>query len=457
MTCCNDLLGRVDLSNKIKDILINFETHYNDVSFKRGIFLYGSPGTGKTCFIKSLLQEMNYDVIRYDAGDVRNKAIIEGLTSHNISNQNVLCAMKGSPKKIAIVMDDIESMNSGDKGGLTSLIKLIRQKKTKKQKLESMCVNPIICISNYYVDKKIKELIKVCYSFELSPPTLSQSLRLIETIFPKTMESNLLHSMAQYMEGDLRKLDFFQRFYSMKPNDMTMEKLQYIFHVKHMYKDIKKITNTLLSNPMENSCVLDQHATFMNETDRTIVALLWHENIINHFHKTVTPETMTFYSHVLHNICYADYIDRITFQNQIWQFNEMSSLIKIFYNHALYHEMFPKVPVPDLDTIRFTKVLTKYSTEYNNLLFLSKLCMELNMDRKDVLFLFQDLKLKHKTEENVMQYLTAQSFFEKYMVSRLDIKRIYRYLAKNVVATSVVVKTLDEVVEDDGEEEDMDE
>ena len=55
-------------------------------------------------------------------------------------------------------MDEIDGMNNGDKGGINSLIKLIRPKKTKKQKLEEITLNPIICIGNYHIDKKIKEL-----------------------------------------------------------------------------------------------------------------------------------------------------------------------------------------------------------------------------------------------------------------------------------------------------------
>ena len=46
-----------------------------------------------------------------------------------------------------------------------------------------------------------------------------------------------------------------------------------------------------------------------------------------------------FYMKLLKNICFADYIDRITFQNQIWIFNEISSLIKTFHNNKLYHDV----------------------------------------------------------------------------------------------------------------------
>jgi hypothetical protein len=35
-------------------------------------------------------------------------------------------------------MDDVDGMNNGDKGGITSLINLIRQKKTKNKKKETV-------------------------------------------------------------------------------------------------------------------------------------------------------------------------------------------------------------------------------------------------------------------------------------------------------------------------------
>jgi Cdc6-like AAA superfamily ATPase len=130
----NSILEREKIANEIKEILDSFETNCKSITFKKGIYIYGSPGCGKTKFVIDLLNSLNYDIIKYDAGDVRNKTLIEKLTSNNISNRNVLHLMSGKIKKIAIVMDEIDGMNNGDKGGITSLIKLIRQKKTKKQK-----------------------------------------------------------------------------------------------------------------------------------------------------------------------------------------------------------------------------------------------------------------------------------------------------------------------------------
>ena len=70
-----------------------------------------------------------------------------------MSDVNVLSMFQKKTKKIVIVMDEIGGMNTGDKGGINQLIKLIRQKKTKNQKKEKYTLNPIICISNVQVDK----------------------------------------------------------------------------------------------------------------------------------------------------------------------------------------------------------------------------------------------------------------------------------------------------------------
>ena len=106
------------------------------------------------------------------------------------------------------------------------------------------------------------------------------------------------------------------------------------------------------------------HNNLMNETDRTIVALLWHENIIDKLEQKDKERVYPIYYKILRNICFADYIDRITFQSQLWEFNEMSSLIKTFYNNKIFHDSFENEEFKPLNEIRFTKVLTKYSTEY---------------------------------------------------------------------------------------------
>ena len=438
----NSILERDDISKQIKQILSEVDKNYKNVDYNKGIYIFGAPGSGKTSFVTNLLNEMNYDIVKYDAGDVRNTSLIDTITSNNISSRNVLHMLSGRVKKIAIVMDEIDGMNSGDKGGITSLIKLIRQKKTKKQRLEDVTMNPIICIGNYFVDKKMKELMKVCYTFELKIPTPNQTTKILNQIMPSSeLDMRLI---LEYVQGDLRKIQFIKKIHDNAPELLNETLVKNILHMKSQNEDSKQITKILLNKPMS----IAEHNNFINETDRTIVALLWHENVIDAISKKNNQKTIPFYLKILDNMCFADYMDRITFQNQIWQFNEMSSMIKTFHNNKIYHDTFPEnLNHFNPDEIRFTKVLTKYSTEYNNQQFVYNICQELDMDKKDSIAFFQELRflLGSEFHNNVDSMNNACTLFENYNIGKLDIKRLYRYLDNNT-KKSQVDEDVDEVI-----------
>jgi hypothetical protein len=322
-------------------------------------------------------------------------------------------------------------MNNGDKGGINSLIKLIRPKKTRKQKLEEVSYIPIICIGNYHVDKKINELIKVCLTLSFPSPTNRQIITIISKIMPKIFyNKELLNNIINYIQNDIGKLIYIHKLYLYNFDILLNEKILSLLIPKTLSEDTKDITKRLINSDYS----INKHNSLINETDRTIVGLLWHENIIEPLNKIDKKYSVPLYLKLLNNICDADYIDRITFQKQIWQFNEMSSLIKIFYNNSIFKKIINK---SDIRTIRFTKVLTKYSTEYNNLLFIQNLCQIFCMDKKDLFSLF--IKLQHL-------YLSGDiySIFDQYEITRLDINRLYRYIDKfNNINISYSYDTLD--------------
>tara|TARA_B100002019_G_C21253105_1_gene592301 strand:+ start:300 stop:1634 length:1335 start_codon:yes stop_codon:yes gene_type:complete len=422
--------GRREIEERITSLLNSFESECDNLNYKKGIYLYGSPGSGKTFIITKILKNLNYDIIKYDAGDIRNKSLIETITSNNISNKNVLNMMTKKVTKIAIVMDEIDGMNSGDKGGINALIKLIRQKKTKKQKTEGKTMNPIICIGNYYTDKKMRELMKVCNVFELPSPEDAEITKILKKQCKgQQLKQSVFKMMVKYIQGDMRKLNFALRVISTLDGSNDESKLLNIFQMKSFNEDSKSITNQLL----ENNYKLSSHNVLMNETDRTIVALLWHENIIDKIKRLPKDVAYPLYYKLLRNICFADYIDRITFQSQIWEFNEMSSLIKTFYNNYIFHKETNNLELENLNEIRFTKVLTKYSTEYNNSLFIQDLSQKLSMDKKDLLSFFQEIRLCNNGDfSNDNEKLsTLEKTFEDYDICKLDIKRMYRYLDKS--------------------------
>jgi DNA polymerase III delta prime subunit len=268
---------------------------------------------------------------------------------------------------------------------------------------------------------------KVCHVFELKTPTKMQIFRIIQTI-PQIAEKATeeeKQKIVEYSQGDLRKCFSVTKYADISSWLTT-------FRLKTFNEDSKIITKRLLHNKVR----IEDHNVTINETERTIIALLWHENVVDYINRS--PSTalskIQLYHKILKNICFADYIDRITFQNQIWQFNEMSSLIKTMYNNKIYHEtMAITNSCNDLETltkqeIRFTKILTKYSTEYNNANFVYSLCNKMDMDRKDVICFFQEMRILKSLSKND---LVQQEMLNRAEITNLDVKRFYRYLDQN--------------------------
>jgi hypothetical protein len=248
------------------------------------------------------------------------------------------------------------------------------------------------------------------------------------------INNDILDNVITYIQGDLRKIESLYKIYVNNNNLLSNELIKIFFQEKNYNEDTKIIVKKILNNPYN----LNDHFILMNETDRTIVGLLWHENIIDLINKLNKEEGIKLYSKILDNICFSDYIDRITFQKQIWQFNEMTSLIKTFYTNYIYHTENNKKYKYNPSEVRFTKVLTKYSTEFNNYTFIQNICQQLNMDKKDLLSFFLSLKNIYDNEEDIL------TIFENYEITKLDINRIYRFIDKY---TNYEVNENNEVIE----------
>jgi predicted ATPase len=429
----NKLLNREKYIKEIQDVIKKFENNPEDYQRVGGIYIYGETGIGKTFFVKSILKDLGYDVINYDAGNIRNTSIIENIAKDKFSNKNIYHLLQKNIKKNVILMDEIDGMNNGDKGGINTLIKIIRPKKTKKQKTECTINSPVLCIGNCHIDKKIKELMKVCHVIYLEVPSDTQMKQIIMQVYPH-METQNVDYIIKYSRNNLRKLKYFLDIY--KSNNELFQTFvkDHNIQMSSYSDDTKETVRKMFSNKYS----IDTHNVIINDTDRTSVGLLWHENVVDLISKKYKNDklkSIECYRKQLENICLSDYIDRITFQKQIWEFNEMSSLIKSYYNNMLFHDDNNNVNeisnVGSIKEIRFTKVLTKYSTEYNNLVFFNKLCQKLQLDKKDVIAFFCKIK-----DNEILNNEFITQLEDIYDVSKLEVERMIRYIDTLYIPTN---------------------
>ena len=55
----NEIFDRDAIANEIKQHMLEYETRITNIQYKKGIYIYGTPGSGKTEFICRLLKDLN--------------------------------------------------------------------------------------------------------------------------------------------------------------------------------------------------------------------------------------------------------------------------------------------------------------------------------------------------------------------------------------------------------------
>tara|TARA_Y100000741_G_scaffold358687_1_gene338223 strand:- start:1718 stop:2755 length:1038 start_codon:yes stop_codon:yes gene_type:complete len=338
-----------------------------------------------------------------DALDQRNKNKIEQLNNKNMATETIFNNFYKIKKKIIIVFDDIEIMNCGDKGGINSLVKLLKNKKRGEN--SEYLINPVICINNYYTDKKINDLKKHLLPLEIKKPTYKQMTNLCRQIFPN-INNDELSLLVKSIDGNLNRVKIHIDNYKIFGKITNLENY-------NKSNSFYKVTEIGLKQKIK----INNYKQIIKETDKTSVSLLFHENVID----MLGIKDINIYLKILSNICFGDYIDRQIFQYQLWEFNEISFIIKFIINNNILINSNLNSDVIKLNNIRFTKVLTKYSSEYSNRNFINELCQKFNMDRND-LYLFFNAIRHNKTEEEIYKY------FEETELKYLETKRVYKFL-----------------------------
>lgn len=148
----------------IKELTNWLEGYYNlelskNIDRKANILIIGPPGIGKTSLAHLLLNKYDFDVIEFNASDLRNAEQIENVFNDILkSSHNVAHMMNNKKKKIGVIMDEIDGLSSGDKGGMKKIQYYL-------QKNNFFC--PIILTSNIsnnlsLSSKKMSEIRKSC-------------------------------------------------------------------------------------------------------------------------------------------------------------------------------------------------------------------------------------------------------------------------------------------------------
>ena len=171
----------------------------------RAIILSGPPGIGKTTAAHLAAKLEGYDVIETNASDTRSKKLVEEGMGDVMNNTSLLGFFAGhgksadtTKKNIVLVMDEVDGMSAGDRGGVGALAKFC--KKTEV---------PLILICNERRLPKMKPFDHVAMDVKFQRPTVDQVRSRVMTICHREglkLSPQVINALIEGCGKDIRQI-----------------------------------------------------------------------------------------------------------------------------------------------------------------------------------------------------------------------------------------------------------
>jgi len=276
------------------------------------------------------------------------------------------------PRPLGIILDEIDGMSVGDKGGLVELLRILKEYKG---------INAIVCISNEWMEKKFQPFLKLCQTFAVQAPTALDVEALLKARIGGTQSyTTLATNLLTVHNGDLRKI--LQSVDEIKTNDRTTNVVEYGFGEAtalssnriRRSETIRTAVGQLLRGRMDMSADVP-----LNNNDLNLAGLHLHETLPTWLRKYMGNNERGYhmYKRAFSAILSSDRLDYYTFFYQHWTLFPLTYQSKL---QSVNQMLFGPGGVDDESTtawtdeaMEYTAVLAKQSMLYNQFRYLCEM------------------------------------------------------------------------------------
>lgn len=386
----NDIIGNQKLVKDLHDWLSHWDEQFShnqgkrkkqgNSAEKKAVLMSGTPGIGKTTSAKLVSKMLNYETIEVNASDNRGKADsqigkgIGGSTANSIkeliSNQSLGDLDKSKHPKTVLIMDEVDGMSAGDRGGVADLIASIKISKI-----------PIICICNDRYSQKLKSLVNYCSLYNFRKPTKQQmAKRLSQIANAEGLQVNeiALEELAERCNGDMRMAVNQLQYMSLSTSVIKYDDIRQRLLSSAKDEDISPFTAVDKLFGFNGGKLRMDERIDLSMSDLDLVPLLIQENYINYRPSSVGKDDsgmkrMSSLARVAESIADGDIINVQIRRYRQWQLSQSSCVSSCIIPASLMHGQRETFMPGERNFNRFGGWLGKNSTMGKNLRILEDL------------------------------------------------------------------------------------
>ncbi|KAI3412462.1 Replication factor C subunit 1 [Psidium guajava] len=389
----NDIIGNQSLVTQLHNWLAHWNEQFldtgkkgkgenrTDPGAKKAVMLSGPPGIGKTTSAKVVCQMLGFQAVEVNASDSRGKAdgkISKGIGGSNansikelVSNESLSVNMDWSkhPKSV-LIMDEVDGMSAGDRGGVADLIASIKISKI-----------PIICICNDRYSQKLKSLVNYCLLLNFRKPTKQQMAKRLMQI-AKTeglqVKEAALEELADRVNGDIRMALNQLQYMSLSMSVINYDDMKQRLLSSAKDEDISPFTAVDKLFGFNGGRLRMDERIDLSMSDPDLVPLLIQENYMNYRPSAAGKDDngikrLSLISRAADSIANGDIINVQIRRYRQWQLSQAGCLASCIIPAALLHGQRETLEQGERNFNRFGGWLGKNSTMGKNLRLLDDL------------------------------------------------------------------------------------
>lgn len=420
----NDIVGNQSMVKQLHDWLKSWDTQFlhsgqkgkgkkqADNGAKKAVLLSGPPGIGKTTTAKVVSQMLGLQAIEVNASDSRGKADskiekgVGGSTSNSVKELISNATLNYSDNRLkhpkaVLIMDEVDGMSAGDRGGVADLIASIKISKI-----------PIICICNDRYSQKLKSLVNYCLMLNFRKPTKQQmSKRLMEIAKKEGIQAqeNAMEELAERVHGDIRMALNHLQYMSLSQSVVKYDDIRERLNSSAKDEDISPFTAVdKLFGFNGGRLRMDERIDF-GMSDPDLVPLIIQENYINYRPNTIGKDEsgvkrMNALARAAESIADGDLVNVQIRRYRQWQLSQAACFASSIVPAAFMHGNREILEAGERNFNRFGGWLGKYSTTNKNRRLLEDAhshilaSQQANLDRETLRLDYLTLLLRQLTD-----------------------------------------------------------